>query len=64
MPIEGGSSTRKGVELCFLKFFVPETLKKLSQVFGLGMRKHFELETEVIVFIRTLLSNKQNKLTK
>ena len=47
-----------------LKSFIPETLNKLSQVFGLGMWKCFELETEVIVFIITLLGSEQNKRTK
>ena len=38
-------------------FFNPETLNNLSQVFGLGMRMCFELETEVIVFTITLLGS-------
>ena len=62
MPIEGGSSMRRGVGSCFLKtFFVPETLNKLSQVL---IWKHFELETEVNLFTITLLGSEQNKRTK
>ena len=69
MPIEDGSSTRMGGSIVLSQkkkkkkknIFVPKNLNKLFQVFGLGLRKHFELETEVIIFTITLSGNEKIK---
>ena len=36
-----------------------KNLNKLAQVFGLGIRKHFMLDIDVIVFTITLLGNER-----
>ena len=37
-----------GLNCTFKNFFIPENLNKFSLVFGLGLQKHFWLETKLL----------------